>query len=397
VRLGIVVPRYGPDILGGAETFARVFAEEMTSRGHAVAVLTTCGRDHITWRNELPAGRSQINGITVERFPLLPNWSTPRYHALHGRILSGQSLSIDEQYEWIDTGAHSPALYAYIQRQHARFDLLIFVPYLFPTTFYGASIVPEKSVIWPCLHDEGYAWLTPTRAILETVSGIMFNVEPERQLAHRLGIQNPGEAIVGFGMHPASGSADRFRKVTGIADPFVLYSGRLEGAKNVPRLVGYFLDYKRERGGPLKLVLMGSGPETIPAHPDIIQIGFRQGQAKFDAYAAASVLCQPSVNESFSIVIMEAWQAGVPVLVHGNCAVTAYHARQSGGGLFFLNYADFSGALDLLLEDPELRARMGRNGGRYVARHYNWDAVVGRFETAAAGWLATATPAPRTA
>jgi glycosyltransferase involved in cell wall biosynthesis len=394
MRLAMVVPRYGPDILGGAETFARVFAEEMTRRGYGVDVLTTCGRDHITWRNELPAGRTTINGITVERFPIRANWDSPRYHALHGSILSGQSLTIDEQYEWIDTGAHSPALYAHIQRHQYRYDLLIFVPYLFPTTYYGASIAPDKSIIWPCLHDEGYAWLAPTRAILQTVRGVMFNVEPERQLAHRLGVQNAGEAIVGFGLQPVTGSAARFRQATGIEDPFVLYSGRLEGAKNVPRLVGYFLDYKRERGGPLKLVLMGTGPEAIPAHRDIIQLGFRQGQDKFDAYAAASILCQPSVNESFSIVIMESWQASVPVLVHGNCAVTKYHARQSGGGLYFLNYADFSGALDLVLGDDELRAHMGQNGCRYVAQNYNWEAVAGRFEVAVARWQQPAAPVP---
>ncbi len=397
MRLAIVVPRYGPDILGGAETFARIFAEQMTARGHGVAVLTTCGRDHLTWRNELPAGRATINGIAVERFPMLTNWGTARYHALHGRILSGQALTIDEQYEWVDSGAHSPALYAFIQRHHARYDLLIFVPYLFPTTYYGASIVPDKSVIWPCLHDEGYAWLAPTRATLASARGVMFNVEPERRLAHRLGVYNPGEAIVGFGMAPVSGSAERFRKASGISEPFILYSGRLEGSKNVPRLLGYFLEYKREHGGPLKLVLMGTGPEAIPAHKDIVRLGFRQGQDKLDTYAAASVLCQPSVNESFSIVIMESWQAGVPVLVHGNCAVTKYHARRSGGGLYFLNYADFSGALDLLLEDAALRTRMGQNGCRYVAQNYNWEAVIGRFTAAAARWQSTAdlaAPAP---
>jgi glycosyltransferase involved in cell wall biosynthesis len=386
MRLAVVVPRYGADILGGAETFARGFAEEMTARGYHVDVLTTCGRDHLTWRNELPPGRSVINGIAVERFPIPSNWTSDRYHALHGRILSGQSLTVDEQYEWVDKGAHSPALYAFIRRHQAAYDLLIFVPYLFPTTYYGASVAPHKSIIWPCLHDEGYAWLVPTRAVLASACGIMFNAEPERKLAHRLGIDNRGEAIVGFGLQPGNGSAERFRQATGIEAPFILYSGRLEGSKNVPRLVGYFIDYKREHGGPLKLVLMGSGPEAIPAHGDIIRLGFRQGQEKLDAYAAATVLCQPSVNESFSIVIMEAWQAGVPVLVHGNCAVTSYHARKSRGGLYFLNYADFSGALDLLLEDPGLRARMGQNGCRYVAQNYNWDAVAGRFEAAAVRW-----------
>jgi glycosyltransferase involved in cell wall biosynthesis len=227
--------------------------------------------------------------------------------------------------------------------------------------------------------------------VLSAVRGVMYNAEPERRLAHRLGIANPGEAIVGFGLKPDAGVAERFRRASGIKEPFILYSGRLESSKNVPLLARYFAEYKRDRGGPLKLVLMGTGPEPGQAHADIIRLGFRQGSDKLDAYAAASLLCQPSVNESFSIVIMEAWLAQVPVLVHGNCAVTRYHVRQSHGGLYFGNYAEFAETIDVLQEDAGLRARLGRAGQRYVRHNYNWEAVARRFEAALARWQGLAT------
>jgi hypothetical protein len=66
-RLAFVVPRYGPEIVGGAETLARGFAERLADRVE-VEVLTTCARDHHTWQNVLPCGAERQNGVTVRRF-----------------------------------------------------------------------------------------------------------------------------------------------------------------------------------------------------------------------------------------------------------------------------------------------------------------------------------------
>jgi Fe-S oxidoreductase len=69
MKLAIVVQRYGADINGGAEQHARYVAERL-SRHASVEVVTTCARDYITWKNELPAGVEQVNGVTVRRFPV---------------------------------------------------------------------------------------------------------------------------------------------------------------------------------------------------------------------------------------------------------------------------------------------------------------------------------------
>jgi glycosyltransferase involved in cell wall biosynthesis len=387
MRLAVVVPRYGADILGGAETFARNFAEQMSARGSRVDVLTTCIRSYFTWENELPPGPLTVNGINVRRFPIAPGWDMAGYQNSIKLIFQGR-IRLDQQYEWLEKSPHSPDLYAYIARHQTDYDFFIFIPYLYSIIQYGALVVPHKSIIWPCLHDEFFAWMQPTRVVLASVRGLMFNAEPERQLAHRLGVRHAGEAVVGFGLEDETGSAERFRQTTGLTGPILLYSGRLEGAKNVPLLVRFFMDYKAERGGPWQLVLMGAGPEAIPGHPDIHALGFRQGQAKLDAYAAASVLCQPSVNESFSIVIMESWLARVPVLVHAHCAVTRCHAQRASGGLYFSSYVDFAEALDWFAENDALRRRMGDNGRRYVTTNYNWDAVARRFYAAAERWQA---------
>lgn len=387
-NLALVVPRYGEDVLGGAEALARGLAEQVVASGLAqVTVLTTCARNHMTWENELPVGESVVRGVTVRRFPIAHDTrQRPRYEQLHLRLMHNELLSPDEQFEWVDSSAHSPAMYAHLDAHASEFDFLIFVPYLFGTTYYGVAILPERSIVWPCLHNEIYAYLEPTRAMYRQSAGAMFNTYPEAQLARRLYGAHPGAQIVGFGFAPMQADAERFRRESGIRAPFILYSGRLEGAKNVPLLLNCFLEYKRRHASSLKLVLMGAGPEPIPSHPDIVNLGFRQGQAKLDAYAAAMVLCQPSVNESFSIVMMEAWQCGVPVLVHSDCEVTRYNVTQSNGGLHFRDADDFQAIVDLLSQDQALCQQLGANGQRYVQTNYNWDTVLNRFASALEHW-----------
>ncbi|MBM3128957.1 MAG: glycosyltransferase family 4 protein [Chloroflexi bacterium] len=387
-RIGFVVPRYGEDVLGGAEALARSLAEQIVAVNWAdVCVLTTCARDHFTWRNELPAGESVINGVPVRRFPIAQRGrDAARYHALHLRLIRNERLLVEEQYEWVHQSAHSPALYAYLETHGTEFDFLIFIPYLFGTTYYGSAIHPNRSILWPCLHDEIYAYLSPTREMYKSCVGVMFNTYPESRLAQRLSGTHRGAQVVGVGFAPFQADGVRFREGSGIRDPFILYSGRLEGAKNVPLLIQYFLEYKRRHARALKLVLMGKGPESLPNHPDIINLGFRQGQPKLDVYAAATILCQPSVNESLSIVMMESWLCRVPVLVHADCAVTRYNVTQSNGGLYFRDYDEFESVLDLVLNDESLRRRLGENGLYYVQTQYCWDAVLGRFEAAFKCW-----------
>ncbi len=93
----------------------------------------------------------------------------------------------------------------------------------------------------------------------------------------------------------------------------------------------------------------------------------------------ALALVQPSTNESFSIVLMEAWRLGVPVVVHGLCSVTKEHVEHSGGGLFFSDLDDFIGVMDRIISDAPPREAMGRSGKQYVAQEYSWPVVLKRF------------------
>jgi glycosyltransferase involved in cell wall biosynthesis len=388
-RLAFVVPRYGPDVLGGAETFARRFAEHLPSDEFTVTVLTTCARDLLSWRNEYPPGETEVGGLRVLRFPVDHRRRDARlFQRLTDRANRGEPLSPDEQAAWVEHSAHSPELYRHLACHGADYDLLLFLPYLCGTTLYGSAVWPGKSVVCPCLHDEAYAYFGDVRLMLQTACGLMFISAPEQTLAEKLGVRHPAARLVGFGLDRFPADGERFRRKFGLPEPFLLYAGRLDPAKNALQLLSYFLTYRQTRpDASLKLVLAGSGPLPLPDHPDIVPLGFLPLDDLHDAYAAAMALCQPSLMESFSIVLMEAWSAGTPVLVHGHCPVTRHHVLQSNGGLYFTSAAEFAGALDWFLDYPEGRQQMGLLGYKYVRREFSWPAVLQRFDQGLKVWL----------
>jgi glycosyltransferase involved in cell wall biosynthesis len=385
-RLAFVTPRYGDNILGGAETAVRTLVELLAAQGMAVEVFTSCATDLMDWRNSAPAGQSTLRGVTVHRFPIA--WQQQQRHIeLFARILHNDKLSVDEQFEWMTTGPHAPALYRALAERNPDFDLFFFAPYPFPMIQCAAALAPAKSVIWPCLHDEAYAYLAPTRLMLQESRGLLFNSLPEADLAvEQLKIKHDKKHVVGIPVLPMHSNGAQSRQAAGLHDPFLLYAGRIEGSKNVPLLIEYFIEYKKRHPGPLKLALMGDGPSK-KLHPDLVYLGFLPKESKADVYGAALALCQPSVNESFSIVIMESWLAGRPVMVHCDCAVTRHHVVESGGGLYFCNADEFDAGLTRLIEDSALSRRMGEAGRQYVLAQHGPDAVSARFHAALQDWL----------
>lgn len=389
LRLAFVVPRFGENIVGGAELHASWITRRLAAAGHSVEVFTTCAVDHHTWRNALPAGTERWGDLLIRRFP-----TDARDLGIHGEleraISLGLKLSLDEELLWLRHGVSSSAMEDALGAEASRYDLVVAMPYLFGTTYFAWAAAPERTVLIPCLHDEAYARLGVTRKMLAGARGLLFNAPAEAALAGELVDDLPPWTVVGVGFDEPSGlDPDGFRRRHDLRRPFMLYVGRREGGKNTPLLADHFRRYKEQRGGDLELVFVGSG-EPVPSHPDIREVKIDWSR-RDDMYAAATVFCQPSTNESLSIVLMQAWLCDCPVVVHGHCAVTREHCERSNGGLWFTNYAEFEAVLDRLLASADLRTALARNGADYVRREYGWDVVVDRFEAAAASWAGAVT------
>lgn len=389
MKLAFVTPWYGPDIPGGAEALTRRTAEHLHIAGMDVEVLTTCIKDFYgDWgQNYHKPGTDQVNGVTVRRFPVEKR-DQQAFNQINWRLLNNLSVSREQEQTFIEEMIRTPALYEYIA-QHAYDYLFIFIPYMFATTYFGTQICPHRSIVIPCLHDENYARLTIYRQALSSVRGLVFLSESEEPLADLfwgpVNSQDPPQIrqVLGGGVDTDfAGDGNRFREKYGLNSPFVLYAGRREPGKNTPLLIGHWQRYLKEQERDVKLVLIGSGKVHIPmaVKGQILDLGFVSAQDKYDAYAAADVFCMPSVHESFSIVIMESWLAGTPVLVHGDCAVTKNHCQQSNGGLYFQNYAEFAATLNYLLTHRETAALMGQQGRRYVLNNFHWDMIINKYQ-----------------
>jgi glycosyltransferase involved in cell wall biosynthesis len=384
MRLAVIVPRYDQAIAGGAESLGRGFATEAARRGRTVELWTTCARDHYTWENFYPPGVVQDNGLTVRRFPIT-HWDVARQAELAIRLAQKGELSRDEQYEWLESGVHSTPLYEHVTRHAGDFELIIALPYTMPLIHYAAWIAPERVILWPCLHNESYAYLEPVRLLLENVWGVAFNAPEEAALATtHLGMRLRRHAVLGVGVTTAADTA-LLPATEEQGASYLLYIGRLEEGKNLPLLYDYTRWYANS-GGKVELVVIGSGPAEPPAHAAFRYLGFVSEADKAWLCAQALALCQPSLNESFSITMMESWLAGRPALAHRDCPVTQGHVQRSKGGLSFRDYDEFVAAVEWLQQHPDLAARMGQNGRRYVECNYTWTAVVDRFERIVTAW-----------
>ena len=387
MRLAFVTPRYGPEILGGAETQVRDYAERLAAGGHRIEVLTTCAVDHHTWADALPAGETEIAGVRVHRHPV----TRPRDPALAARqqpvLDAGLRLGAAGERAWVEnTGMSEPLLDA-VAAVAPRVDALVFAPYLFASTVQGAAVRPDRSLIMPCLHDEAYAHFAPIQATLRGAAGLIFLTEAERDLAARLLGDLPANRVVGGGFE-ATGPADPsgFRRRHRIEGDAVAYAGRRERGKNYHLVLEYVTLHSRalSRRGPVRLLAMGGGPLQAPppARPLVDDLGFVEHAEMLDGLAASLASVQLSRMESFSRVLMEGWLAGTPAIVDAGCAVTREHCEESGGGVWVASAEEFSETVDRLRADPALRSRMVESGRAYVTRRYSWSAVLGRLEAA---------------
>ncbi len=384
LKLALVCPRYAAGAAGGAEVLIQRWAEYLAARGHDVEVLTTCARNHFTWENHFPPGPGRVNGVSVIRFPVNPR-DLIIHQKISEKIVHGIETTLAEEESWLDNGVTSDGLVRHLRENISRFDSVIFAPYLFGLTYRGITAVPEKAVLVPCLHNEPFAYLQTTRRIFFAARAVFFNTDGERQLAESL-FSGIGEKsrVVGMGVEPPPEINPRqFSKKFRIRRPFLLYAGRREEGKNTPLLVDYFRLFRDLHSRQLDLVLVGSGPVTVSgrARRVVLDVGFLEEQQKWNAYGAAWAFCQPSTNESFSIVLLESWLAGKPALVNAFCPVTLAHCRASGGGLWFRDYYEFEECLFYLLKRPDCAAAMGAAGRDYVRQNYSWETIINKLES----------------
>jgi glycosyltransferase involved in cell wall biosynthesis len=380
VKLAIVVQRYGLAINGGAELHARYIAEHL-ARHAQVEVWTTCATDYVTWRNELKSGEDRVNNITVRRFPVKHERDPLTFGRLSERVFNEQH-SIADELDWLEAeGPTSPGLIAHIKRHAAEFDFCIFFSYRYYHAYHGTRAAGTKAILVPTAERDPAVGLSIFAPVFRGVRALMYNSPEERTMIQSIaGNAQVPSVVVGIGSEvPQNAQPQRFRQKHGIRGPFAVYVGRIDENKGCRELFTYFNTYLRQKAGKLTLVLIGNSILDIPSHPRIRHLGFLDDTDKFDAIAASDLLIMPSFFESLSMVALEAWALGKPVLANAKCDVLKGQCIRSNAGLYYDNEPEFVETLRAIEFNRWIAGSLGKNGRQYYRDHYDWPVIERKY------------------
>src|SRR4029453_13358514 len=158
-----------------------------------------------------------------------------------------------------------------------------------------------------------------------------------------------------------------------------VYVGRIDKNKGCKELFDFFEGYLQDPHGKLSLVLVGKYLLPFPKHPRLGQLVFLNDPDKFDAMAAADMLFMPSYYESLSMVTLEAWALGRPVLANGKCDVLKGQCIRSNAGLYYETYGEFIGTLEAIEQNRWLAGTLGRNGRQFFRDQYDWPVIERKY------------------
>jgi glycosyltransferase involved in cell wall biosynthesis len=390
-KITFVTPWYG-NFAGGAEVATRTLAEQLSNRGFDVQVLTTCCRSPFDswWQDTLREGSEKINGVIVRRFPVT-NKGEDLYHEVNHRIIHKLDVNEKLQRQFVENSINSEALIKYA-KANTQGHIVIGLPYTQGLIYSLVQALDGRASIIPCFHDEPqFQWITTTE-MLALSRNIYFLTEEEKILSIQYYGQSIGRrlvesAVIGVGVElpididnelSISSKAKDIKVRYAIQDNFFVYVGRKDVGKNIFTLVNYFQKY-RMNGGQATLVFLGGGDvDLIPVEKGFLDLGFVSEIDKYLIMSQALGLINLSQNESFSLVLMEAWLCEIPVIVHQDGQVTASHCRKSQGGISIGSCEEFEAALKIVSR-KETNKVLGKSGKRYVQSNYSWDSVLNNF------------------
>lgn len=381
-KVCFVVQRYGLEVNGGAELHCRLIAERVLPYCKELTVLTSKAVDYTTWADEYSQDAEEINGVRVQRFSVEHPRDNQFIEINHALEMQGYyNAGPEREQTWIDEqGPYMPELLTYIEQHRDEYDIFVFFTYLYYQTVMGIPIVRDKAIMVPDAHDEPFLRMQVFENLFHMPQAFFFNTYGEARLVHKKFYNHyiPYE-IGGAGVEvPTHVDADAFKKKYQL-DNYIIYVGRIDVGKNCPQLFADFIAYKEKYSSDLKLVLMGKEVVQIPKHEDIISLGFVSEEDKFNGIAGAKLLVLPSMFESLSIVVLEAFSLGIPVLVNGICEVLRAHCIKSNGGLYYGNTVEFEDMLSYMLSHETLLKKMGQCGRHYVDENYQWDAIAAKL------------------
>lgn len=369
-KVAVVVQRFGEEIVGGAESHARQVALRLAGFAQ-VTVLTTCAKDHLTWENVFPPGASRDGPLEVLRFPARAPRRMIAFNRLSDVCLNEANDFTSEEHWLAEQGPQVPDLLEHLAAVRAEHDAFLFFTYLYAPTAWGVPLVADRALVVPTAHDEPPLRFDAFGDVFDCPRALLCNTPEEVQLIENRFAQAVRARVVGVGVEPPLVEPHRFARKHGLTGDYLFYVGRLEAGKGLGSLLKHHRRLtKRDPDAPW-LVLAGSGDLEL-AGPKVKLVGRIDEQDKWDGLAGALAAVVPSRFESLSLLALEAFAVGTPILGNAESEVVSGHVQRSGAGATWNTSDEYFDAVDQV---RDARASMSRLATRY-AGSFRWDKVM---------------------
>lgn len=214
------------------------------------------------------------------------------------------------------------------------------------------------------------------RQTVACADGIRFTSEVERQEAQRFDLPNRAQ-VIPHPYEPTPSDVEYSSRDEG----HVLFLSRLSHKKGLSQLVSAFRIVLNERPSA-RLTIAGSGDEAVEGelrcdirrrnlNEAVDCVGFVEGVEKRKLFNSASVFVLPSRYENFGIAVVEAMDAGMPVVVTKGVDTWPL-IREHGAGII-VNHGDdqaLASAIIRIIDNSTSAGDMGRAGRELVAKEF---------------------------
>jgi glycosyltransferase involved in cell wall biosynthesis len=275
----------------------------------------------------------------------------------------------------------APTIAAWMARFHG-------VPYILrPLGTLGAYGLDERR---RCLKRTSIALVE--RAILRHAAAVHFTSQRELDEAQARGLAFRG-ALIPLGVKPDD-TMERPAELFEIPAALkgrrtVLFLSRLDPKKNLEALVDAFASSQALATGAVLLVAGAGEPAYVESlkrraaevavSDRIVWLGHLSGARKRTAFAAADVFVLPSFSENFGIAAVEALQAGLPCILGDGVAIASEIERAGCGLAIQPDAPSIASALERVLSDDALRARMASGARGFAEREYSTQVMAQRL------------------
>jgi len=291
------------------------------------------------------------------------------------RRVFGRSLDRDEEEAWMALqGPLLPGLWRHLSERGAEYDGFVAFTYLFVSTAWSVPLVADRTLLVPTAHDEEPLAFDAYAEVFERPRALLLLTPEERELIHRRFPRHARARVVGVGVDPPAVEPGRFRARFELPGDYLLYLGRVERGKGIPLLLDGYRRLRAAVPDAPTLVLAGEASMDVRME-GVRMLGRVSDEEKWDGLAGAQAVVVPSPKESLSLLALEAFAVGTPVLGNEVSEVLKGHVERSRAGATFRDAPTF---VDAVARVRSERPELVRAARRYGAR-FGWKRVVDAY------------------